>query len=288
MPRPAFSVAARVSLPLALLGLPAACGPGSDAAGTESDTSGSTGEGTTDGAPSTSMPAATTSEPATSDDTTSTTAPVDAESSTGGSSEEGGFIPRPDGGGKGDLLLLGEMCEADADCASGSCFMFGDIGFGLCSECAHDSDCMMDGPGTCSLTMGSWATCTGGEPGTMCESDEGCAGDQVCAPLFEGNPFDFCSQCATDAECDDGQGCAPTLTVGNACVSPGTVENGGFCPDAGDAYCISTHCTEALYDDTPVGIWVCGECTTDTDCPKGETCMPAVLTDMEIGASACG
>ena len=286
--RTAPFIALRVCLPVALLGVPAACGPDGTTDAMTDGSSESSGDTTGGPATATTMPGTTTAMPGSTsmgDDTSSTTAMVEPDSS-GGSSDEAGFIPRPDAGGPSDPYPLGEQCEADRECASGSCFLFPGLDFGLCSECALDSDCMIDGgPGTCSFGQ-AWAVCTGGEAGTMCQSSEGCEGDLVCAPIFEVNPFQYCSECATDAECDEGNACTPG-NLGNYCATPGSIENHAPCPEAGGAYCMSTHCTEALYDGMSFGIFVCGECTVDTDCAEGQTCTPAFLTDMDLSGSVC-
>lgn len=268
------------------LGLLVACGPGSSASpgATEGDDTGGTSTG------GSTLPP----PPGPGDATSSTTAPSPEPGSSGGATEgsgsegdSGGFIPRPDAGGPNDPLPLGENCEADDECDSMHCFMIGDFGFGVCSECAHDSDCMAGGgPGTCSLSAG-WAACTDGGAGAMCESSEGCATDLVCAPTFEFSPFSFCSQCATESECAEGEGCAPTSDVGNVCVTPGSLELDELCPAEGGIYCGSGHCTEALYMGDAIGIWLCGGCSTDDDCRPGQTCTPAFLTDTDFGGSVC-
>lgn len=276
----------RLALPASFVTLGSACGPDTTPEAMDDGSSGSAGETTAGAPPATTMPGTTAmgSTGTPSDDTAST--PGESDSSAG-SSDEAGFIPRPDVGAPGDGTALGEQCEADRDCASRSCFLFPGGGFGLCSECALDSDCMMDdGPGTCSLGQG-WAVCTGGEAGSMCQSSDGCAGDLVCAPIIEANPFNFCSACATDAECDEGSACTPGFTMGNYCATPGTIEIDEPCPEAGGAYCLSTHCTEALYDDMPTGLYLCGACTADTDCEEGQVCSPAIVTNMSFSGSVC-
>jgi hypothetical protein len=282
--------ALHVFVPFACLALAAACGPDGSPDAADDESSGSAGDSTGAPAPATTMPGTTTTAPPdTSGDDTGSTSTMATGESTAGASDEAGFIPRPDAGGAGDPYPLGEQCEADRECESGNCFMFGDFGFGICSECAHDSECMKDGgPGTCSISGSQWAVCSDGSAGSMCESSEGCAEGLVCAVIFEGSPFELCSACATDAECDEGSACAPSFGMGNICALPGTIENGEFCPEEGDAYCVSTHCTQAEAMGMPAGLWFCGECATDGDCAEGQTCMPAFVTNMDFGPSMCG
>lgn len=281
--------ALRVFVPFACLAAAAACGSDATPNATGDESSGSSGGSTGAPAPATTMPGTTTTAPPdTSGDDTSSTGAVASDESTAGASDEAGFIPRPDVGGT-DPYPLGEQCEADRECESGNCFMFGDFGFGICSECAHDSECMKDGgPGTCSISGSQWAVCSDGSAGSMCESSDGCAEGLVCAIIFEGSPFELCSECATDAECDEGSACAPSFGMGNICALPGTIENGEFCPEAGDAYCASTHCTQAEAMGMPAGLWFCGECALDEHCAEGQTCMPAFVTNMDFGPSMCG
>jgi hypothetical protein len=231
--------------------------------------------------------------PVVSDDTTgSSTSGIDPDSDptldSSGSSEEEGFIPRPDMGGRLDGFPLGEMCEADRDCDSNACF-FIVPGFGICSECALDSDCMIDGaPGTCGFSGAQpWGTCTDGSAGSMCQSSEGCQPDLVCALFSEGSPISFCSECDSDEMCERGMLCSPTFTGQHTCVVPGTVELGELCPAEGSIVCASGHCTQARSNGNPSGLWLCGECTLDEDCAEGQTCQAATVGMMDVTPSVC-
>ena len=60
----------------------------------------------------------------------------------------------------------------------------------------------------------------------MCESTDGCADGLVCAELLDTGgffPANFCSECETNAECDEGQTCTPTYDFGPSAAAAATV-----------------------------------------------------------------
>lgn len=247
-----------------------------DAASTGGTTQGpETGQGGTTGGPS-----------ADSTDEGTTSGTSSSGSSEG--SDDGGFIRPPDVGR--DLgLPLGEACSDNDDCESERCFIFSAGAGGVCSECALDSDCMRDGgPGTCTVEAGTpWGVCGDGSAGSWCQSDAGCADELVCTSVFEGSPFSLCGECSPSVPCDGVLVCVGQPGAGTSCVEPGSVPDGGVCSGPDDGACESTHCTEALFMDNPAGFFLCGECSSDDDCEKTQTCVPAVLSQMSSSGSLC-
>jgi hypothetical protein len=229
----------------------------------------------------------------------SSTSASTSASSTGpddGSSSEGGFInPESGDSGPSGPQPNGAQCGGNDDCESGYCYMIPMIG-GVCSECLTDADCDF----TCSLDAAAgYAVCSDGSTGVMCESTEGCADGLVCAELIDtGGLFNasFCSECATDMDCDGGQLCSPyydTRMLGGyfACVDPMSVPDGQGCPivdGMGDGtVCLNGHCGIAdLFGVVELGL--CGECTTEMDCAEGETCMPAMAGMGGVSGPTCG
>lgn len=191
---------------------------------------------------------------------------------------------------------LGDMCMSDDDCAE-DLVCNGVVGLGgICSECGGDSDCP-DGS-NCTITSNGYFECGDGGQGQMCESDAACAGDLYCAEvvdlggLFNGN---FCSECAEDSHCMDGQLCAPQVEFMDfmnfggqrVCIDPETAPNGSLCDaeGTGDMQC-EGFCTVADVMGF-IELGVCGECETDDDCMMG-TCMPAMVGFNGFSGSTCG
>ena len=268
----------------ALLGIAlitAACADDKDAvAETEGDT-----EAATDSSDPTATDSATTMPPTTSPGTTtadSTTAdPSDSTSGTG--MDDAGFINMDTGDtGTSEPQPNGSQCGANEECESGFCYTVPQLG-GVCSECLVDQDCET---GTCSISPNSgYAVCTDGGIGNMCNTDEGCMGDLVCAELLDTGGLvnsNFCSECNTTADCEGEQICSPVYDLGNfagylACVDPMSVETNGGCPidnGVGDgSVCVDGHCGVADIMGF-IQLGVCGECTDDGDCMGQETCTP--------------
>lgn len=245
-----------------------------DATGTDSDAS----TGGTTQAQGASQSDTTPAASADSTDATTVDSAAEDSSDSEDGTDTGGFLVRPDVG-VSQGVPLGQECSADAECESESCFLFPTSTNGVCSECALDSDCMRDdGPGTCTVTGGTaWAVCGDGSAGSLCQSDEGCADALVCTAVIEGNPFMQCGECGASAPCDGDLLCAPQPGGGTSCVEAGSVSNDEPCSGVDDGACTSGHCTEALLQGNPVGIFYCGECSSDDDCDKTEICTPAEL-----------
>ncbi len=262
-----------------------------DTSDTESDgdesttTDSTTSTSTTDG--SASMTGASAS--ATSASTSASSGPDD-------SSSEGGFI-NPESGDEGpsEPQPNGAQCGNNDDCQSGYCYTIPMLG-GVCSECLTDADCDF----TCSLDAAAgYAVCSDGGTGVMCESTDGCADGLVCAELIDtGGLFNasFCSECATNADCDMEQICTPyydTRMIGGyfTCATPMSVPDGQGCPiidGMGDgAVCLNGHCGIAdVFGVIEIGL--CGECTTEDDCAEGESCMPAMAGMGGVAGPTCG
>ena len=249
-------------------------GTGSDSAATEEsgEWSGGTDDATATGTTET-----------TGTDTTETTAGFVTD--TGDTTDTTGTGPQPNG----------SPCGSDAECDSDICVQIPGLG-GVCSECETDQDCVDAGTGlNCSLGSQQYFACTDGGLGTMCMTDDGCEGDLVCATVVDlGGLFNdqFCSECGTDADCADGEQCAPNFDLGNfagyrECIPAGSLMQDALC-DVNDQ-CATGFCSEAdIMGFLQLG--VCGECLTDADCTGQATCMPAEVDLMGGGlsGSTCG
>jgi hypothetical protein len=264
--------------------------------------------------PGTTDPTSSSSSGTSSDDTTGSTVPTTTgdDTSTGAvdpttgepempttSNAANGFITTMTSTESGDPGPgpNGAECSSDDDCESMNCLsLFGGM-LAFCADCNEDQDCVDAGTGTaCTIMAASMnASCTDGPPGSTCMSDEACSGDQFCENVLDFPIIpDTCSECATSDDCAMGQLCSPKLDLqmfsGNkVCVEPGSVMNNELCPSGPDGpmACMSGHCTGAmLLNLIPVNI--CGECTEDTDCDMGETCMPAAASMAGVMGSVCG
>jgi hypothetical protein len=274
---------------LALLIATTGCGPAVDAAATGTDA-----VETTDGSGSSSGSASSTASSTTSASTSASTTtgePGPQTSATSGGEESGtgsNFLDPMDGTASTDLPL-GDPCFADDECESGHCFQFPGGAEGICSECGGDDDCNAAGtmPGTCGLGDSPWFVCTDGHAGALCQASENCQAGLSCEEVY---PSYFqCSECSTSDDCADATACSPTFESGKSCVELESVALDGPC-NLGEelTVCVSTHCTEALYDGTnPTGVGLCGECTDGDDCPDGSSCAPAFVDNSEFSGSRC-
>jgi hypothetical protein len=212
------------------------------------------------------------------------------------SSSDGGFInPESGDSGPDGPQPNGAQCGGNDDCDSGFCYVVPQAG-GVCSECLSDADCEF----TCTLSAAAgYAVCSDGSNGVMCESTEGCADGLVCAELIDtGGLFNasFCSDCETSTDCEAEQICTPfydTMSIGGylTCADPMSVADGQGCPlvdGMGDgSVCLNGHCGAAdVFGVIEIGL--CGECTTETDCAEGETCMPAMAGMGGVTGPTCG
>lgn len=219
---------------------------------------------------------------------------VAADSTTG--MADGSFLdPSTGTTGRPDPQPNGSPCKGEGDCESEFCYENPLMGGGVCSECLTDEDC---GEGTCSVDfMLGYAVCADGALGLMCNTDEGCMDELVCAELINTGgmfPLDFCSECRNDdVPCTDPtQTCSPIYDLQNfagyfGCVDPGSVENGGGCPVNGmvgdDTVCNSMRCGVATLFG-PIVVGVCGECLDDADCvAMGLTTCQAPEVDLMAG-----
>lgn len=262
------------------------------ACGSAVDVGGDTEDGSSSGAATSGASAPTTASGTTNNATTSatvttaspTTGPAEGSGEDGTTeADDGGFITPETGAETSvDQQPNGAQCTGPQECDSGFCYSLPQVG-GICSECLVDQDC---GEGTCSLDAVGYAICTDGSQGVQCNTDEGCMGDLVCSEIIDTGGIinaSFCSECGPQAPCTDGQICTPFYDLGNLggsliCADPGSVEDGEGCPieggeGVGEA-CASGHCGIAVLLGL-AELGVCGECSTDEDCPEmGQTCVP--------------
>ena len=156
------------------------------------------------------------------------------------------------------LKANGESCSEGSECQTGICRV-GTFGNGLCSDCIDDADCPAGSSCTYDFLGGmDYAMCLGSvELGNSCSADYDCASG-ICSN-------DVCAECATDADCG----------VEGSCVSGSSYDYclsgyGETCSEASD--CASGICTNlVIYN-------VCSECSSDADCPNGESCNIAFET----------
>lgn len=204
-------------------------------------------------------------------------------------------------GGNPDGLPNGSTCTADAECMSDKCYEnplpVQGLPSGVCSVCKHDSDCVDAGLGiSCTISaMDYQAVCTDGSAGSFCESQAACKDGLWCQILVEGAegllPMS-CGTCRTDADCDGGRRCTPSLdlvtyTGHKYCALPQSLKNDELCPLVdGDPLCLSGHCEIADLGGL-LDVAVCGQCSADSDCPMGQTCKPGTWSDGPVG-SLCG
>jgi hypothetical protein len=125
---------------------------------------------------------------------------------------------------------LGEMCIADADCASNICFTNGEIG--TCSTCRSSADCTSGGTCAQSYAFGTYYAgpylCGGGahaaQRGWACANNDDCAssscGGAVRKECGDGRP------CSSAADCPFGNTGSNGLHNG-ACTTVGV--QGGIC-----------------------------------------------------------
>ncbi len=220
--------------------------------------------------------------------------PSGGQTTTGGNTGDD-TMPNPGG------LPNGADCDNDGQCASNHCFQIPIIQTsGLCSECETESDCMLSGAGIACAPdpVLLYAVCTDGEAGSFCETENGCAPGLFCAELISGLQGilpNTCGDCLTDNDCPGLQLCTPTLDIQSysgwrQCVTPGSVANNEPCPTdgGGDAVCSSGHCNvTSIPDFDAISVGLCGECTSDADCPGG-TCQEGVLDLENPQGTQCG
>ncbi len=208
--------------------------------------------------------------------------------SSGGSSGSGVTDTNPDG------LPNGAECSNPEECQTGNCYVIplplGDLPSGVCGICDEDQDCVDAGLGiACAIDVeGEQTKCTDGGLGSFCQSNDACKEPLFCTEMIDGVgellPM-TCGTCRTDDDCLGSARCTPSVDVvaysGNKyCAELGSVAKDGLCPPQGDATCVSGYCT--VLDLNFVEVGVCGECSTDEDCPG--TCKPAEFSDGFIGS----
>ncbi|MBK8236872.1 MAG: hypothetical protein IPK74_15085 [Deltaproteobacteria bacterium] len=270
---------------------PLAC---SDDGGAGQGDSGSSSGAETSGAASATAGMSSTSAASTGTSTTTTATDTAADTA----ADSAGFVNPVDTGSDGGTPQPnGAQCANAEGCESGFCYTVPMLG-GVCSECLMDADCPT---GTCGLDAAAgYAVCTDGSLGKQCDSDEGCMGELVCTQLIDTGGFfnaSFCSECGPQAPCPGEQICTPNydaqaLAGYMGCADPASVPDGGGCPiveGMGDgAVCSSGHCGIADVFMGFVQLGVCGECSLDSDCADGLTCMPAQAGMGGLQGPTCG
>lgn len=287
MPRPRLPLWIPAPLTLAMT---LACAQGD---GMSSTLSGGTAAITSATASSTSV--GSTGDTTDAGESDASTDPGSASDSTSTTTTGPGSTSNPDG------LPNGSECTDDAMCISGNCYTIplpiNDLPSGICGVCDEDKDCVDAGLGiSCTISaMDYQAVCTDGSAGSFCESQAACKDGLWCQILVEGAegllPMS-CGTCRTDADCDGGRRCTPSLdlvtyTGHKYCALPQSLKNDELCPLVdGDPLCLSGHCEIADLGGL-LDVAVCGQCSADSDCPMGQTCKPGAWADGPVG-SLCG
>lgn len=211
-----------------------------------------------------------------------------------------GFIPSPDLGdddaGDGDdddigdatdtwtsatdtaseLAANGEDCGQNEECESGICA--GVLAGQVCSECAADEHCPVDGQSCVFESSLGYRVCSAGQLGDLCQGDAGCEAG-VCWRRPEAE-FGLCSECRSASHCRDlgtGINCTMDLTAGWYRCSPGKL--GEECQEQSD--CLSALCRP---EGPEAGYGKCSECTTDAQCQtsgQGLNCTNKIPEDLD-------
>lgn len=190
---------------------------------------------------------------------------------------------------------LGTACLADGECKSSICKAITPGQSGgpkVCSECREHQSCVSQGLGRGCLFVErtGFYSCSEGYIGDPCETQAHCEAGFMCALLNLGDNEStkkFCSQCETHVDCpqEERRNCIarynPTGMMYNQCLPDGARQKGEVCfPCAtGNRECDGL-CVMVSNQDTEskgLCIGVCGECASDSDCPKGQICKPPIL-----------
>jgi hypothetical protein len=165
---------------------------------------------------------------------------------------------------------IGEPCELDTECRSGTCY--DDDGVHYCSaSCAADSDCLS----TFHCRSGLCARGPRGAIGAACLGNEDCAMGLLCAVTGDAS---WCTSFCDTTACPDGFDC---VSAGGAMVcAPARGLVGQSCMVGED--CVSGLCVDAGHG--PVCTEICGpmrtcftgfECVRATDGVNGVCVAPA-------------
>ena len=161
--------------------------------------------------------------------------------------------------------VVGDPCDAHADCASGVC------GEGTCRKaCDADGDC---GAGMDCVTFAGARGCdtaavapTGKADGEACTADGDCKSG-LCATL-PGTDFAYCrSACVPGGACPDGTACVLYQDASAGVCMPAAHPTGDYCSN-------NNQCTTAICHTTGQGTRQCVESCRDAEprCPTGYDC----------------
>lgn len=221
---------------------------GAGGAGTSSSSSSSSG------ATSTSSSSSSTSTSTSASSSSSATSASSASSSTSTSA-----------GGDAGLPLPGD-CHADADCPGGACVPVTPGGFTVCQVPPVKATVCSSPLDQCCAAL----PCPGNVPCYAGPLVPICAGVAM-------EPHNQCAvdQCTQDADCADGQLCAPAGTLGleiRACLPAGckldadcNVSPGGACAPVAEPCCGTIAGLYCVYPG--------GGCRKNADCPSNQYCQ---------------
>ena len=165
-----------------------------------------------------------------------------------------------------DPAPIGEPCVANSDCASGACVSrLGPIS-SVCGECLEDNQCPQGQACQFNFSEGT-NLCVG----TLSLGDS-CNADSACRSEFCNSGH--CSRCGSNADCDNGGQCEPSISNPDVFVCRGGL--GDPCQSGAD--CGSGYCFESF------NVRQCGLCEIDDDCPGDQTCS----FDFFEGYATCG
>ena len=183
----------------------------------------------------------------------------DCDGSTDEADDTRGGIPCP---------AIGDPCQENRNCASGTCFS--DYGTQYCTlDCAADPNICPDGL-TCE-TRGPWTVCAQAYP--PCQSDRDCAAGQSCMVTPAPEPGVFGGQCrprfadglAPNADCgeDVEQRCASGLCMSGPNICSSLCQTPGECADG--QVCSATPFSLGNGERLDLGLCL-RECTRDAHC----------------------
>lgn len=171
-----------------------------------------------------------------------------------------------------DALADGAACNANSDCASGSC----DLALNLCN-CTTDAQCGQGictdagkcGPSYCNgfLICSCWGGCVWWHPNDSYTPAAACQASSLhcCDGGYPVDPtaVGFCSNTANcgQGECSTALDC--TGQVGNACVQPQCLDSSCFYPAINTGNCVDVMNPDQTWADQDPPCC----CNTDADCP---------------------
>ena len=174
------------------------------------------------------------------------------------------------------LANNGQDCSDGAECSSGICASI--LTGSVCSECADETDCPIDGQSCVYDSIAGYRRCSLGELGDSCQGDAGCSEGVCRVPPKQASGL--CSECRDGQQCRDagtGLSCTMDVTAGYYRCNDGSL--GHECYDPAD--CQSALCRP---EGEEAGYGKCSECITDEQCQsssQGVNCTNKIPEDLD-------